>query len=161
MNPNGNVKHGGTGTLTYARWKSMMQRCTNPAATNFAHYGGKGITVCTRWHDYANFLADIGECPDRSMTLDRIDNQRGYEPGNCRWITQAEQNRNRSHCIELTHNGKTKILRDWAEEIGMSANTLAMRIRAEWSVDRALTTPVKRRGHCIKSDLTKTYRRSK
>ena len=161
MNPNGNIKHGGHGTLTYARWKSMMQRCHQPSATNFKHYGAIGIVVCERWRDFAAFRTDMGECPGGKFTLDRIDNQRGYEPGNCRWITQAEQNRNRSHCTELTHNGKTMILSDWASEIGMSANTLAMRIRAGWSVDRALTIPVKRRGHCIKSDLTKTYRRSK
>lgn len=90
-------------------------------------------------------LVDMGECPDSSMTLDRIDNARDYEPGNCRWVTQAEQNRRRSHCIELTHQGRTMILRDWATEIGISPNTLAMRLRAGWSVERALTTPLKQR----------------
>jgi hypothetical protein len=145
MNRGGNPKHGGHGTLTYARWKSMMQRCNDPGATNYQYYGAKGITVCQRWHEYAAFLADMGECPGQDMTLDRIDNSKGYELGNCRWVTQAVQNGNRSHCIELTHNGVTKILVKWAAEIGISPNALAMRIRLGWSVERALTQPLKKR----------------
>lgn len=141
----GNVKHGGHGTLTYSRWKSMMQRCYQPGATNFKHYGGKGIIVCERWHDFAAFIADMGACPEKHLTLDRIDNAKGYEPGNCRWATMADQNRNRSRCVELTHQGRTMILRDWAAEIGISPNALAQRIYLGWSVERALTTPLKRR----------------
>lgn len=146
-NPRGNIKHGGHGTLTYARWKSMMQRCHQTGATNFKHYGAKGIVVCDRWHDFALFLADMGECADHTMTLDRIDNSKGYEPGNCRWASKAAQNSNRSHCIELTFNGETKILADWAKQIGISPNSLSMRLRLGWTVERALSTP------------SKTYRR--
>lgn len=145
MNDRGNSKHGGHGTLTYARWKSMMQRCNQPGASNFKYYGAKGVFVCDRWHDFAAFRADMGECPSKESTLDRIDNTKGYEPGNCRWATMVEQNRNRSHCVELTHQGRTMILRDWADEIGMSANALAQRLYLGWSVERALTTPLKRR----------------
>lgn len=144
MNPNGNLKHGGHGTLTYARWKSMMQRCYTTTASNYRYYGGKGIAVCERWHDFVAFLADMGEC-SKAETLDRINNAKGYEPGNCRWATMAEQNRNRTNCIELTHAGRTMILRDWAEEIGISANALAMRIRLGWDTARALTQPLKTR----------------
>lgn len=145
MNKRGNIKHGGHGSLTYARWKSMMQRCNNPKASNYPHYGAKGVTVCPEWHRFENFLSDMGECPDHTMTVERNDNGKGYEPGNCRWATKAEQNRHRSYCIELTHSGVTKILSDWAKERGMSANTLAMRLRLGWTVERALTQPVKRR----------------
>lgn len=144
-NPNGNVKHGGHGTLTYARWKSMMQRCNNPKATNYKYYGELGVTVCKRWQDFASFLADMGECPDISMTLDRLRNELGYEPGNCRWATQAEQNRNRSHNVPLTHNGVTRNLADWAKATGMTPNALAMRLRLGWTVERALTQPLKTR----------------
>ncbi len=143
-NQNGNVKHGGHGTLTYARWKSMMQRCYNKRASNYPYYGGKGIAVCDRWHTYKNFVGDMGECPDENMTLDRLNNELGYSSGNCRWTTKAAQNRNRSKCISLTLNGKTQILSAWAAEYGISANTLAMRIRAGWAVDRAIQTPVNR-----------------
>ena len=146
MNPRGNPKHGHHGTLTYARWKSMMQRCYAPKTKNFAHYGSKGIDVCRRWHDFALFLADMGECPSRSMTLDRKDAAKGYEPANCRWATRAEQNRNRpSHAVMLTHEGQTHSATDWANSIGMTPNALLMRLRLGWSVARALTQPVKAR----------------
>jgi len=140
-NPNGNVKHGGHGTLTYARWKSMMQRCTDTNADNFKHYGARGVTVCERWHDFASFLTDMGPCPDKSMTLDRLKNELGYEPGNCRWATKAQQNANRSHCVRLTHDGKTLNLADWAPIVGLSANVLALRLKRGWSAEKTLTTP--------------------
>lgn len=146
MNPNGNRKHGGAGTLTYARWKSMIQRCTNPAATNFKHYGGSGIVVCERWRtSFEAFLADMGECPNKASTLDRIKNDKGYEPGNCRWATMAEQNRNRTHCVLLTHNGITQNITDWATTLGMRPQTLTERLRLGWSTERALTQPLKPR----------------
>ena len=140
-------RHGGHGTLTYARWKSMMQRCNDPSADNYQHYGGKGIKVCERWRDFAAFLADMGECPTADMTLDRLNNSKDYEPGTCRWATQAEQNRHRSHNVQLTYGGVTRNVADWAAALGMSANTLNMRIRLGWSTERALTQPVKQRGH--------------
>lgn len=141
----GNIKHGWHGTLTYARWKSMMQRCYTTSTSNYRYYGGKGISVCERWHNFSNFLADMGECPNISMTLDRINGEKNYEPENCRWATKTEQNRNRSNCVALTHSGRTMILRDWAAEIGISPNTLAQRLYLGWEVDRALTTPIIRR----------------
>lgn len=145
MNPNGNIKHGGHGTTTYKRWKAMLQRCTsNPEAEHFKNYAARGLTVCDRWREsFEAFRDDMGECPDSTMTLDRIDNERGYEPGNCRWATMAEQNLNRRSVLQLTHAGRTLCASQWAAELGMSANTLLMRLRNGWSTDRALTTPVK------------------
>lgn len=142
MSGKGNTKHGGHGTLTYTRWKSMMQRCTNPAASNFKNYGARGITVCAQWREsFDVFRADMGECPDKDMTLDRIDNLRGYEPGNCRWATKAQQNQHRWGVLQLTHAGRTMNATQWAEELGISANTLRSRLRLGWSLERALTTP--------------------
>lgn len=141
-NPNGNIKHGGHGTLTYARWKSMMQRCHDPKSRNYRYYGGAGVKVCDAWFDFAAFRSDMGECPDKAMTLDRIDNSRGYEPGNCRWLTQADQNRNRpAHAVLLTHEGVTRSVTEWAAVAGLTANTLRMRLRLGWGVEKALTTP--------------------
>lgn len=146
MNANGNLKHGQHGTLTYARWKSMMQRCNDPKHARYAYYGGRGITVCERWQQYPAFLEDVGECPSTGMTLDRLKNDVGYEPGNCQWATKADQNRNRSHCVRLTHNGVTMNATDWALAVGMAPNTLLQRLYLGWSTERALTTPVKSRG---------------
>lgn len=91
------TKHGhavGKPTSTYMTWQDMVGRCTNPSHKRWDDYGGRGITVCDQWRKFENFLADMGERPG-CLTLDRIDNNSGYGPGNCRWTTQSEQNRNR------------------------------------------------------------------
>ena len=95
------VPHGMQGTPTYHSWSNMIQRCTNPKHHKYANYGAKGITVCERWREFANFLADMGVRPE-GKTLDRYpDNTGNYEPGNCRWATPAEQQRNRA-CVKLS-----------------------------------------------------------
>lgn len=147
MNPRGNVKHGRHGSLTYMRWKSMLQRCTNPKASNYKRYGGKGVTVCARWREsFAAFAADMGECPGKAFTVDRLRNSGNYEPGNCRWATKAQQNANRASVLELTHAGRTMNAEQWATELGISANTLRSRLRLGWSVERALTEPLGAQG---------------
>ncbi len=85
--------HGGPSS-TYESWGAMLQRCNNPNAGNYSRYGGRGIKVCERWLKFENFLADMGERPE-DMTLDRIDVEGNYEPGNCRWATAKEQSANR------------------------------------------------------------------
>lgn len=89
-----NTQHGMTGSPTYNSWQSMIRRCTNPRAADYDRYGGRGITVCQRWRDFSAFLDDMGVRPP-GHTLDRVDNDRGYEPSNCRWATTSEQNLNR------------------------------------------------------------------
>src|SRR5579859_7426474 len=81
-------------TKTYRCWANMMNRCRNPNADRWLDYGGRGITVCERWTAFENFLADMGEAP-AGLTIERRDNDKGYEPGNCYWATYAEQNHNR------------------------------------------------------------------
>lgn len=84
----------GNGTGVYKSWAMMKQRCLNPNHDKYSNYGGRGIMVCDRWKEVANFLADMGEHP-AGMSLDRIDPNGNYEPGNCRWATKSEQNSNR------------------------------------------------------------------
>lgn len=91
--------HGKSGTPTYRSWRAMLNRCTNPNFIGYAQYGGRGITVCDRWREFAAFLADMGERPE-GMTLDRIDVDGPYRPDNCRWATISQQNANKRRATE-------------------------------------------------------------
>ena len=128
---------------TYSTWCGMWTRCTNPNQRTWANYGGRGIKVCDRWKDFQLFLADMGERPEGS-TLDRIDNDGDYCPGNCQWQTLARQSRNKRNTLSLTYAGRTQPLADWAEERGMVYATLYNRLHVYgWTAERALSTPVK------------------
>jgi len=83
----------------YRSWRAMRDRCTNPNSPNWAYYGGRGITVCARWDDYETFMADMGQRPSPDHTLDRLDPDKDYEPGNVRWATASEQQRNKRHSV--------------------------------------------------------------
>jgi hypothetical protein len=96
------ARHGhnrkGHKSRTYTTWNMMTQRCLNPNNDRYYDYGGRGITVCERWLDFANFLADMGERPE-GTSIDRIDVNGNYEPTNCRWATSAEQGTNKRHLL--------------------------------------------------------------
>ena len=95
------IKHGHSRSLTYKVWDSMIQRCTNKNFSFYQHYGGRGITVCQEWKEnFINFFNDMGEKP-KKLSLDRIDNNKGYFKENCRWVTMKTQNRNRRDSVKI------------------------------------------------------------
>ena len=118
----------------------MRGRCNNPTHQAWPNYGGRGITVCPEWDDFAVFIKDMGERPD-GLTLERIDNNQGYSPDNCKWATHKEQFSNTRTNHNLTFAGRTQTITQWQEELGFKKTLINNRIRRGWSVERALTTP--------------------
>jgi hypothetical protein len=140
----GNWRHGHSRkagqSATYHSWRSMMMRCYNKNCDGYKYWGGRGITVCESWHNFANFLADMGEKP-KGSSLDRIHNQRGYEPTNCRWATPSEQSLNRRSAHLLTYLGETLSVSVWARRLGCDPHVIAKRIKRGWDVAHAVTLP--------------------
>lgn len=134
--------HGLSGQPEYQVWASMKERCNNPNTANFSDYGGRGIEVCARWNDYAMFIADMGRRPV-GCSIDRINNAGNYEPGNCRWATRKEQNRNTRKNKMLTHAGAVRCIAEWADETGINETIIRQRLSLGWDVARTLTEPVK------------------
>lgn len=130
-------------TPEYGAWKRMRHRCENPDHPRYADWGGRGIRVCDRWQDFANFLADMGPRPP-GMSLDRWpDNNGNYEPGNCRWATPVEQVRNRRNAIDVTMEGITMGLKDWCRSLELNYQTVFMRIsRGRLTPIEALILPL-------------------
>lgn len=130
---------------TYNSWRSMNQRCNDINNPIYSYYGGRGINVCERWKIFTHFLEDMGERP-KGKSLDRINNELGYFPENCRWATRSEQARNRRDTHLISYNGETKSITSWAEDLGMNRLTLRERIvDMNWDIEKALTTPVKKK----------------
>lgn len=114
-----------TKTLEYNSWYSMIERCHNPHYSAYPKYGGVGITVCERWRDSIyNFVEDMGLRPSKEYSIDRIDNNGNYEPGNCRWASKSEQTQNRNVTRWITYKGKTLCFSDMAKHLGVTAATM-------------------------------------
>ena len=143
-----NYRHGyktaGKYSPEYSIWMNMRARCNNPKNNRYQTYGARGIRVCESWEaDFVNFLSDMGRRPSKDYSLDRIDNNGNYEPGNCRWATRKEQCRNRTTSRFLTCGGKTQTLAEWGDESGIGTSLLHSRLKRGWSVRKALTEPVR------------------
>ncbi len=136
------LTHGLTYAPEYTVWASMIQRCTNPNENAYRDYGGRGIAVCERWLKFEHFYADMGPRPSPKHMIDRINTNGNYEPGNCRWVTRKEQNRNKRNTLWIEYRGERKTLADWADSLNVSWDLLWNRLKAGWSVERAFTERV-------------------
>ena len=136
-----NRKHGharrGRWSGTYISWVNMLGRVDHPQEWKVQYYAGKGIAICDRWRTFENFLADMGDRPF-GTSLDRIDNNRGYQPGNCRWATKAEQQRNTSQTIIVEYRGRKMCLTDAAALAGVPYSRAHSRLARGCTVDEAL-----------------------
>jgi hypothetical protein len=142
MDSNTKLPRGISKTPEYRIWIGIRARCLNPNRNGYPDYGGRGITVCEEWDDFAQFLADMGPRPSPRHSVDRIDNNGNYCPENCRWATQSEQLANQNRSTRIEYNGKVQTGTEWAREFGIKERTLFGRLQRGWDIHRALTTPV-------------------
>lgn len=139
-----NTRHGMTYSPTYHIWCKVKERCYNPNLKAYPDYGGRGIIMCDRWkNSFENFLADMGEKPNKDSSIDRTDVNGIYEPSNCKWIERRLQPKNRRNCY-LELNGVRKTNEEWAIELGISKKVIATRKNRGLSVEQILK-PIKRK----------------
>jgi hypothetical protein len=143
----GLTTHGMTEHELYRTWAHIKERCFCPTSVDFPRYGGRGISMCSRWRgSIVAFVDDMGARPSPKHSIDRIDNDGDYEPGNCRWSTATEQARNRRSSHMLSHNGRTMTITEWELEMGLPRRVICGRInRQGWTPAQAITTPHKTR----------------
>ncbi|TIX28802.1 hypothetical protein [Mesorhizobium sp.] len=144
--------HGLSHTREWRIWSGMKTRCLNPKVKSFDNYGGRGITVCDRWligdgerNGFECFIADLGMRPSLDHSLERKENDGNYEPGNVVWATRPEQAKNTRVVRRIEFRGETKTSHEWASITGITANEINKRLGRGWSVERALTQPMRGR----------------
>jgi hypothetical protein len=132
---------------SYWTWTNMLARCNNPNRKDYKYYGGRGIAVCKEWFKFINFYNDMGD-KQEGMSLDRIDNNKGYCKENCRWATRKEQLSNRRPFNKelITFNGESKLLSTWSKELKIKHSVLYTRIyNCRWPVEKAFTTAIRQK----------------
>lgn len=135
-------KHGKTGDKVYCVWSNIIQRCTNEKNKHFKNYGGRGITVCRAWREsFIEFHKAVGNPPSSSHTIDRIDNEKGYEPGNVQWVTRKANQRNRRNTKYVFSNGERVPLTKACEDLGVSSDLVRNRLVWGWSFEEAVKVP--------------------
>jgi len=136
-------KRSGEGSVPeYAIWKRIRQRCNDPNIHQWNNYGGRGIKICKRWNRFELFLNDVGSRPTSDHTIERIDNNGNYEPNNVKWATKKEQVRNRRMTLKVRYQNQLIPLAELAEKMKMPYSRLYARVRAGWSITKAVRTPV-------------------
>lgn len=147
------AKHGLSKSKEMGVWNTMIMRCHNPGAKSYSSYGGRGIAVCDRWRfgedgkkAFQCFIEDMGLRPSSKHSIDRINNDLGYSPSNCRWATIKEQSYNKRNSRLFTFSGRSLPLLEWATAFGVRRTTLSSRIyNYKWPIEKAFTEPVKGR----------------
>lgn len=135
-----NAKHGMHLTPEYQVWHSMLGRCFNQNDKKFSLYGGRGISVCEEWRkSFIPFFEHVGYRPSNEYSLDRINGNKGYEPGNVRWATITEQNNNKSTNVRIELDGVTLTASQWARELGIPKSRIYSRIKAGWPPEKVLS----------------------
>lgn len=141
------IRHGRRGTPEYKAWAEMLRRCYRPKCNRYYTHGARGIRVCERWqglNGFVNFFDDMGSRPTDRHSLDRIDNNGNYEPGNCRWATNEQQVRNSRKAHNLTFDGQTRCIEEWSQIVGIASSLIVWRIGTGWSTEDALTVKPRR-----------------
>lgn len=139
-----NTTHGMTATAEFRTWQRMIERCRNKRLRYYKNYGGRGIAVCDRWREsFSAFFSDMGPRPTSEHSIDRIDNNGNYEPGNCRWATRFEQAQHKRNTHLLEYEGLVLPLSEMARRFGYTPDSIEQRLRKGWSVVRSLTTPMR------------------
>jgi hypothetical protein len=143
-----NFKHGQAVTCqktkVYAAWRSIINRCYNETFYYYKNYGGRGITIAQEWrNDFISFYAHVGDPPSNKHSIDRIDNDKGYIPGNLRWATASQQSKNRSNTIILEFNGIKRCISEWARVINVKQQCIYYRYKKGWCTFCIFTTPTK------------------
>jgi len=137
-------KHGGVGTKEYRTWKNIKTRCINPKYVQAKDYSERGVTMHPEWvSSYEAFLQHVGNAPSDAHTIDRLDNEKGYEPGNVAWVTMSENCNNKRNNVRITYKGETKTATQWARELGIKPSIILDRVRRGWTAEDTLNTPPK------------------
>ena len=132
--------HGQSRTTEYRTWRQMKVRCLNHKNKYYNSYGGRGISICDEWVDsFTSFFSCVGKKPSAQHSIDRINNDGNYEPGNVKWSTRMEQQHNTQRVRKLTYLGETLCIREWSRKIGRSANTITKRLNRGWPIENVLS----------------------
>lgn len=140
------LTHGLSKTFLYAEWARIRRRCNNPNMTCYKDYGGRGIKVCSEWDSVENFINwSLLNGYKNGLSIDRIDNNKGYSPDNCRWVTRKVQANNKRNNHLITYNGETKTLAQWSEHLNLPYGVLKYRINNNWNTEKAFFSPVEKK----------------
>lgn len=135
-------KHGQSYTPEYLAWRAMLDRCYKPNVKMYKRYGGRGISVCSKWRSsFENFLKDMGQRPSSDYSIDRINNNGNYAPKNCRWATRNQQSNNIRSNRRLRLKNKNHTIAEWSRKFGVSHATICSRLNRGWSTRKTLTVP--------------------